>query len=301
MDLRVLRSFVAVAEELHFTRAARRLHLAQPALSQQIRQLERDLKLQLFERSKHSVRLTEAGRVFLEHVRNVLQSAETAELEAQRAARGEIGRLVIGFTGAAADLISPTVREYRSRFPKVDLVVRVALPQEQYDGLLHGRMHLGINHDVVDDARLESEVLRGQPLMFALAADHPLAGREAIAIGDLRDEPFIMGPAGANGYIWGTYQKAIMAVCAEAGFVPFMSRHASDTETRLTLVAAGIGVAPMLGSPRLLTRSDIVYRPLSGPPIIVKLFAVWRRDAGPAAFAFLDTLRACARGLSESA
>src|SRR3954453_15892050 len=196
MELRHLRYFVAVAEELHFGRAARRLQLAQPPLSRQIQGLEQELGVRLLERTKRHVELTPAGKVFLEHARKLLTEADHAVAAARRAARGEIGRLAIGFVGAATYSALPELlRVFHTRFPDVELVLYEMTSAHQHDALREGRIEVGFVRPAIPDDTLARRVARGEPLVAALPAGHRLARRdEPIPLSDLAGEPFILFP-----------------------------------------------------------------------------------------------------------
>ena len=199
MELRHLRYFVAVAEELHFGRAARRLEMAQPPLSIQIQRLEKELGVKLLERTQRHVGLTAAGRVFLERARRVLEQAELAVHAAQRAGRGETGSLAVGFVGSATYGVLPEVlRLFRRRFPDVDLMLYEMGSTAQQRAVVEGRLHLGLIRTPRDNAGLDEalaqQVVQREPLVVALPKGHALTRLETLPLIQLAAEPFILFP-----------------------------------------------------------------------------------------------------------
>ncbi|PXY30233.1 LysR family transcriptional regulator [Prauserella sp. PE36] len=281
MELRYLTSFVAVAEELHFGRAAKRLRMAQPPLSQQIRQLEKELGVQLFERNTRSVRLTSAGESFLEPVRRVLDDLDIATRAAKAAGRGEYGRVSVGFAGASSHESLPLLtRAVRAAQPGLELVMKgqtyanVALAR-----VADGSLDLGFVRLPVTLPGVEARVIDEEEVVCALPSDHPLARQEAIAIGDLAEEPFVSFPANAGS----TVRDATVRICAEAGFNPRVVQEAPDSWTILALVAAGVGVTLTLSSCQHIQQTGLVYRPLAGPGVRLQAALAWRRDNPSAA------------------
>ena len=296
VELRHLRYFVAVAEELHFGRAAVRLHIAQPQLSRQIRDLERELGTELFSREKGRVQLTRAGRAFLPEVRRTLAQAERALRTAQRAARGEVGRLRVGFVEAAtySGVLPDVLGVFRDQVPNVGLELFELSSLQQTEALRDGRIELGILHSPPHDAAqwLGVERVLKDPMVVALPRDHRLAARVRVALRALAGEPFLMlrRPDGP-----GLYDR-IIAACQAAGFSPQVAQQAGQIQTLVGLVAAGVGVALVPGSLAELRRPGVVYRPLSGLAVDMGTWAVWRAaDASPVRERFLDALRALAR------
>jgi DNA-binding transcriptional LysR family regulator len=262
MDLRHLRYFVAVAEELHFGRAAHRLHIAQPPLSRQIRALEEELRLRLFERNRNGVALTNAGKVFLVDVRRMFESLDVAVARAQQAARGALGSLRIGYVGSAVYIGLPeTVRSFRESFPDVAISIRQMSPTEQVAALLEGRVELGFARAPVHEPSLRAQVVLDEELVAALPAGHALAPRKRLRLAQLAPEPFLIasrtrGPG---------FHDYILSVCRGAGFTPRIVQDGSHLDV-LSLVAAGIGVALVPASLRALRERDVLYRPLRERP-----------------------------------
>mgnify|MGYP005820119093 CR=1 FL=1 len=295
MELRHLRYFVAVAEELHFGRAALRLHRAQPPLSQQIRQLEAELGSPLFLRAHRRVRLTEAGRAFLDGARATLARAEQAIAEARRAARGETGALAVGFVASATyGLVPALFRAFRRRHPGVALSLSELSTAEQLAALRAGTIHLGLGRPPADDPALAAEPLLDEPLWVALSAGHRLARGRAVPLPALAAEPFVLFPRRPRP----GWADRILGHCLEAGFRPAVAQEALELSTALALVAAGMGVTLVPGSVRTRRLAGVVYRPLAPPAPVTRLLALYRRDdAPPAAARFLEVARAAlARG-----
>ena len=288
MELRHLRYVVAVAEELHFGRAAARVRIAQPPLSQQIRQLEQELGVALFNRTKRRVELTHAGRAFLEHARQILEETERAKQVAQRAARGEVGRLAIGFASSAdLDILPRVLRVWRERFPDVEVELHALLTSAQVDALCRGRIQVGFVRLPTDETSLVVESIQREPLVAALPEGHRLARRARVRLRDLANDTMILFPRHtAPGY----YDVFINA-CRVAGFTPRLL-HPASMQTILGLVSAGLGVSLMPASIRNLRRVGVAYRPLAPPVPQVEMAIAYRRDEPSAVLpAFLATVR----------
>ena len=257
MELRHLRYFVAVAEELHFTRAALRLNIAQPPLSQQIRALEGELGVQLFLRTRRSVALTDAGQALLVRAREMLAAAQSLPGELQRVARGEVGLLRIGFSSTLplTKVLRDVVADHRRTHPDVALNLREMHSQQQFDGLLRGELDVGLvryNESAPEGIRLV--VLRRDPLRLVVPARHRFARRKSVAIAECRDEPFIGFPGDAG---TGT-GPLLKRLCAQAGFEPRIAQEAREATTQIGLVAAGLGIA-VLPAPLEAVRIEGVH------------------------------------------
>ncbi|QDQ98213.1 LysR substrate-binding domain-containing protein [Tomitella fengzijianii] len=274
MELRHLRYFVAVAEELHFGRAAERLHMAQPPLSHQIRQFEEELGVTLLHRSTRKVELTVAGAVYLERARSILQAVDAANRDATRAAAGEIGELSIGFTGSATyELLPGVTRILRAELPRVSLTVKgEMLTPAQVDGLRDGTLDIGLLRPPVHDPELTVHIVRTEPLIAALPEAHPLARNDAVRLADLRDEPFITYPSHFRSVV----HDAVLDACREVGFRPRDVTEVSETSTLVTFIAAGLGVAVVPASVRRLEIPGAVYRPLAATTREVELALAFR-------------------------
>ncbi|MFJ7196534.1 MULTISPECIES: LysR family transcriptional regulator [unclassified Streptomyces] len=281
MELRHLSAFVAVAEELHFGRAAKRLQMAQPPLSQQIRRLEKELGVQLFERNTRSVRLTSAGESFLQPVRTVLDDLDTAVRAARAAGRGEYGRVTLGFAGASSHETLPLLtRAVRAAHPALELVMRgQTYADVALDRVADGSLDLGFVRLPVTRPGVAYRVIDEEELVCALPFDHPLARLESVPIGVLAEEPFVSFPANTGS----TVRDAMVGACEAAGFNPRVIQEAPDSYTILALVAAGVGVTLTVTSVQHIQQNGLVYRPLAGPPIRLQAALAWRADNPSAA------------------
>lgn len=297
MELRHLRYFVAVAEELHFGRAAERVHIAQPPLSQQIRRLEDELGVQLFDRTKRRVELTLAGRAFLGEARQTLARAEQAVRAAQQASRGEVGELAVGFVGSATYLIVPLVlRTFRHRFPKVELLLEELSPAEQAERLRLGQIHVGFFRSVSDDEALTFEWILEERLVMALPKSHRLARQHRVELAKLAGDSFVLFPRA----IGPGFYDLIVSQCRRAGFTPRVALEASSVQTIVGLVAAGMGVALVPASCQNFRRAGVIYKAIREPGPTVKMAVAWRRDdRSPVLRAFLEVVREVARGPVE--
>ena len=278
MELRHLRYFIAVAEELHFTRAAERLHIGQPPLSHAIQVLEADVGALLFLRTKRSVRMTEAGRLFLDDARRILALAENAADTARRAGRGEAGELRIGFTFSTplTPLFATVINRYRQQFPAVSLTLHEMATQGQLDALQQRRLDLGFVRPPeggnTDGVTLTA--LRDDPLIAVLRRAMPAARDKTISIAQLKDEAFVMYPANAG---TGIYPQ-IFRLCREAGFVPRIGQVAGEASTIIGLVAAGCGVSVLPASFDRIRMDGVCYRQISDKGASTQLLLAQRDD-----------------------
>ncbi|WEF30632.1 LysR substrate-binding domain-containing protein [Pseudoduganella chitinolytica] len=301
MELRHLRYFVAVAEELSFTRAAERLHIGQPPLSQQIQALEAEVGALLLERSKRWVRLTEAGKLFLADARRMLALAEQSKDTARRAARGEAGELRVGFTFSTpfTPLFATVIRQYRQQFPGVALTLHEMATLPQLAALEARELDLGfvraVSVAVPDTIRLTT--LQHVPLRLVLPADSPLAAQDTVAIKDLAGLPFVMYPKNAG---TGIYPQ-IFRLCRAAGFVPQIAMEAGEASTIIGLVAAGIGISVLPSSFDRIRMEGVVYRPLADPAATTTMMLAQRgEDGNPRVAAFVALAEAAAQGLAPA-
>ena len=277
MELRHLRYFVAVAEELHFGRAAKRLCITQQPLSRQIQDLEHELGVELFYRTKRTVRLTEVGEVFLAETRKTLQQAEHAVYLAKQAQEGKIGRLTIGFTGSALNIVLPAaVRQFKQLYPQVDLTLKRLQTIEQVEALNNKQIDLGLLHPPIDDDTLIIETIYREQLVVALPDNHPLAKDTSVPISlkHLANEPFILFPRHFGSILY----DQIINLCQQAGFSPNIIQEAIPQQTILGLVAAGIGISLIHSSVRNLGRSGVVFKDLIEPTPTLETSAAWSRD-----------------------
>lgn len=276
IELRHLRYFVAVAEELHFGRAAQRLHISQPPLSMQIRALEESLGVQLLERTQRRVALTQAGSAFLGEARQILARTEQATLLARRASRGEVGNLAVGFVSTADyNVLPPLLREFRQRVPAVHLALHESTTDRQLADLIDGRIDVGFVLPPVEDARLVYRTIHRETLVVALPARHPLARqRGKLRLAALAESPFILFPRPLAPSLY----DAVVSYCSSAGFSPHIEQEAVQMQTIVSLVSAEIGVALIPASLRHLGRTGVVYKAPVEPSPFTEIGLAWRRD-----------------------
>lgn len=289
MELRHLRYFIAVAEELHFGRAAERLFIAQPPLSQQIQQLERELGFRLFHRTQRRVELTAAGQLFLEEARELLSGLEKAVAAGRRVARGEVGWLGIGFVGTATYRFLPAVlSDFRALYPEVELVLRELVSAKQAQALRDRRIHIGLARPTVSEEGLVSEALYQEPLVAAMPERHPLAQQEHLTLTDLAGEPFILFPRHPKP----SYADFVISLCEQAGFSPHVVQETAEIHTAISLVAAELGVTLVPASVESAHREGIVYRSFEALQPTTELVALYRAaDHSPVVEAFLTAAR----------
>lgn len=291
MDLRRLRYFVAVAEEQSFSRAAQRLHMAQPPLSSQIKQLEGELEVRLFDRTSRGVRLTEAGELLLEEARRLLSQVEQTARAVRRVGDGEVGRITLGFVPSASNEVLPELlKVFRAAFPGVELFLREMRPDQVVRSLHAGQTDVGFLYLPLEDPALEVACVSREPLILALPESHPLASRSSVDLREVAEEQFIM-PARYG--MPGLYAQVTRA-CREAGFTPeAVQKDVWLMQTIVGLVAGGIGVSLVPASLRNVHRTGVVYRSIADLSPTVELGMVWRKDnGGPVMESFLE----CALG-----
>jgi DNA-binding transcriptional LysR family regulator len=292
LELRQLRYFVAVAEELHFGRAAARLHMTQPPLSQTIQALEELLGAPLFLRSRRSVELTPAGAALLPEARRMLaQGAELPQL-VRAAAAGETGRISLAFVSSADySVLPPFLRSYRAAFPQVQIGLQEATSDIQVDDLLHNRVDAGLLiPPLPDKARAELDYMKllDEPLILAAPAGLLAAGGGPVWLKELPALPLIIFPRP----IAPSLHDAILACFRAAGITPEIGQQAIQMQTIVSLVSAGMGLALVPQSVSNLMRPGVEYRALRDPTPQVETGCAWRRDnRSPVLRGFLDLLR----------
>lgn len=287
MELRHLRYFVAVAEELHFARAAERLHISQPPLSMQIRALEEELGVRLLNRTQRHVSLTQAGSAFLEESRQILARVDQAIVAAHRAGRGEVGELAVGFISVADYNVLPRVlRDFRRRYPLVGLTLKEATTDLLIRDLVEGRIDVGFVLPPVDVPELDAVPILREPLIAVLPERHPSATRRGkLPLAALADSPFIMFPRRMAS---GLYDD-IVTFCRSAGFSPRVEQEAIQMQTIVSLVSAELGVSLIPASLRNLQRPGVVYRPLREASPHTEIHLAWRRrDDSPPLQRFVE-------------
>lgn len=268
IELRHLRYFVAVAEELHFGRAAQRLHLAQPPLSQQIRKLEESLGYSLFDRTSRSVSLTAAGQVFLERAQRTLRNVQRDIEETRSVGRGEVGSLHIGFVGSAMLTGLPAIfRQYRAAYPSVRLHLHESFTSKVIDGLQNGTLDAGLLRDGDPAEGLIATTIYSEPFVVVLPTRHPCARQKSISIGSLRNEPFVYYPRSAGAR---AFEKPL-TLCEEHGFRPQIVQEAHHWLSILRLIGSGLGVTIAPACVRFIASPEIVCLPIQSRKRDVKL------------------------------
>ncbi len=271
MELRHIRYFLVLAEELNFGRAAERLHITQPPLTRQIRELEEKVGTRLFYRTKRYVELTNAGKVFLNKAYQILDQVEQACVSTRLSSIGAEGELGIGFSGVVQDLI-PTIQKYRQLYPQVGIVLQQMNTADQIKALNEKRIDIGILTAPVTSSKFNIRPLTKVSLMATLPEKHPLAQRQSLYIRDMKNEHFIMTPKSAGQL----YYETFMNLFQNEGFTPKVTIQAHDLQTVLALVAAGMGVAIAPASMNPLT--GLVQRRIEHKNSTIKASLAWRRD-----------------------
>jgi DNA-binding transcriptional LysR family regulator len=293
VELRHLRYFLAVAEELHFGRAALRLGIAQPPLSQQIRKLEQELRVELFHRTKRRVALTDAGRTLLDEARTILLQTERAAQAAQRSQRGEMGGLAVAFVPWAEFVFLPAiVRTFGKQHPNVQLQALELNALDQIQALREDRIQVGILRPPVHDRSLAIERVFTERLVVAFAEGHRLEAFERVPVRVLADEPHIF----VRRQRVPVYHDLVMRFCRDHGFTVRIRHEVEHPFSVLTLVAAGLGISLVPASAVSNERGGVRHRPLHPAGPAVELAVAWRRGHhAPALDAFLQVVRTQAR------
>lgn len=272
MEIRQLNYFIAVAEERHFGRAAKRLHMAQPPLSQQIRQLEENLGVRLLDRTTRRVDLTAAGQVLLDRGRRIIDEIEALKADVHLVGQGAAGVLRVGFSGSATYAVMPrAVRRAKRVMPGLSLVLHgEMLTPAMEAGLRDRTLDAALLCPPVGSAEVEHRVVAREPLVVALPSSSDLAADRAVAVHELQDQEFISYPPDSVLY------RTVADLCRQAGFQPRVARMAGETSTLLSYVAAG-GVAVVPAGVRALQLDGVAYRDIEHAPQ-VELAVAWRRD-----------------------
>jgi DNA-binding transcriptional LysR family regulator len=263
MELRHLTYFIAVAEEMHFGRAAKRLHISQPPLSQQIRQLEEEIGVRLFNRTKRRVEITPAGMVFLVEARRIMTMSKDAVRRTIRADKGEIGRLAMGFIGSANYSVLPQmVREFCKQFQNIELSLTEMSTSDQLKALVDGTIHVGFLRapEGIKEKGLTIEPVFREPIMVALPRNHHLKRELSLTLRQLAKDSFIMVPR----QIGPGFFDHVIVLCQKEGFSPNIVLEASQYHTVIGLVAAGLGIAVIPGSMQRSRIDGVLFRKLSG-------------------------------------
>lgn len=287
-DLKHLSTFVAVAEELNFHRAAERLTMAQPAVSRIVLEMEERMGAKLLERTTRKVRLTESGRYLLEEAQDILRRVDVAESTVRLLASGTKAILRIGYTTITGHSLVPDItREFRITNPEVQLDLTYLTSPAQRDKILQGEIDLGFIEGAFQSSEIESRPVARHKLMALLPPNHPLAEKRALTIEDLAREELIMGSSSE----WPTFRRIVSDVFQKAGQVLTIGQEASSLTGILGLVTAGVGITVFCGMPRFCGEHAIVPRPIiTDPPVIVETHLAWRRASISGAMRrFVDT------------
>ena len=282
MEISQITAFLAVAEELHFGRAAQRLHSAQPPLSRTIRRLEKQLGATLFERNTRNVRLTSAGEALLGPAREILDACRLAEIAVAAAGRGQVGRVRIGFAGVSSHLlIGRWAKLVRHTHPGIEFVLdSSAFASEALNKLLDGTLDIGLVRWIFTPPGIASRVILNEDFVVALPTDHPLAGRDGVRIEELATELWVTLPADPGSALRDSLQRA----AHDAGFTPRIVQSAPDSMALMALVSAEVGCALTVSSvAENVNNPDVVFLPLVGGPSTLQLRIAWRADDDNAA------------------
>ncbi|MEB9914835.1 LysR substrate-binding domain-containing protein (plasmid) [Bacillus cereus] len=271
MELRHIRYFLALAEELNFSRAAEKLHIAQPPLSKQIRELEEEIGAKLFNRTKRHVELTSAGKVFLSKAYQILDQVEQACISTRLTSTGTEGEIVIGFSGVVQDLI-PNIIKYRERYPEVGIVLQQLSTPNQVKALNEKRIDIGIVAAPVNSNKIHVRPIKKMCLKAIIPEKHSLAFKPSIYIHDLEKEPFIMATKSAAPYYYDTF----MNLFQNKGFAPNIAIQANDLQTVSALVANGMGVALLPSSIHSL--SGLILRKVEDIDTTIEVSLAWRKN-----------------------
>ncbi len=272
MELRQLKYFVAVAEELNFRRAAEKLYIQQPPLSRQIRQLEIELGVELFQRNKRHVSLTEAGQALLDEARLTLAQAQRAVSAVKQAQK--TNKLTIGFSLCAFDRILPElIQKFCQQYPETQVNLTEMSKPKQIQALLNNEIDLGFCYAPINQSELETLTILSEPLAVVLPPEHPLAKQEKIEMRSLAAESFILCPKDIKPDV----HTQILQLCAQAGFQPQVIREATPAEVKLRLVESGMGIALVAANSEIRHNANVVYRPLVDPVPMLKITAIWRK------------------------
>jgi DNA-binding transcriptional LysR family regulator len=294
MDLRQLRYFVAVAEERHYGRAAQRLHMSQPPLSMQIKALERELGIELLERTSRRVALTDAGRAFLERAKTILDAIEEAREIARGAEQGTQGRLEVGFISSATlSLLPPSIRLFRERFGGVELELKELTSAQQIDALYEGGIRVGLVRLPLRAPGIRFEPVLEERLVIALPSGHALEGLDRVSLETIADLPLIF----FTRQLIPGFHAQIVELFQRVGAFPKVAQHAVHLQTIVGLVASGVGIAILPSSAQRVSREGVVYRALDVPDATSWMGLAWvEGDESKLVRNFVRTVREVAEG-----
>lgn len=292
MDFRQLKYFIAVAEEGHIGRAAKKLHISQPPLTRQIKQIEEELDVTLFLRTPKGMELTPVGQIFLEEANNIKLLFEKATERTLQAAQGKLGRLDVAIFGSGIlDAIPKILLSFKENFPDVKVVLHQMSKGEQIEALQQRRINVGFNRLLVPLPDIRSEVVLRERLLLAINEKHPLAREKSIPFRALADHPLILFPSSGRP----NFIDKVISICNEMGFFPKISQEVGDAVSGVALVAGGFGICLVPQSLTVLTLPGVVFRPIRDlqKNWSVDLSCIYRADdQSPILTAFLTTVRA---------
>ena len=273
-ELRHVRAFICIAEELHFNRAAKRMHTSQSALSRSIRDLESALDVQLVKRTTRRVELTEAGRAFLVEAKVGLGHIERAGSVAWHAAEGTVGELRIAYNDfAIIGKVPALIKEFRQSWPQVRLLLEFIPTSMQKEAILEEAFDLGFLIGPYDDPNVETHLVDQDSYVALLPEEHRLAKADSLCLSDLAREPFVLGTSGN----WRELRERLFTLCRQAGFFPVITQEASNSQGIFGLVAAGMGVSVYSGCVRNIARKGVVVRSLDDVVETIPICAAWSR------------------------
>jgi DNA-binding transcriptional LysR family regulator len=291
MELRHLRYFCAAAEVLHISRAAETLRIAQPALTIQIKALERELGVALFDRVGRTIALTEAGRHFLAEATVILQHVERASLATREIGGGFAGRLRVGFTESSAfrPIVTTVLTAFRTQWPSVTLVLEEAHTEELVTGMLQGKVDVAfVRPPIQAEQKLSAMAMADEAMMLAMPAGHRLAGADVVRLGELAGEDFIAYSRKHGSGL----SDSVIAECRKAGFAPRIVQETPQLATTINLVAAGVGIAIVPASMRAVRQGSVVFAKVQGMTVKARLAVVHRvGDTSRAVRNFVSTAK----------
>jgi len=296
VELKQLRYFIAVAEEGHFGRAAEKLHRSQPPVSMQIMKLEEELGVKLFDRNTRTVKLTDAGEVFLEKARAILHATEQAKASVGSASQGLQGNLKLGFVSSAALSLLPLVlKRYKEIYPDVELTLLELATAKQYEALAKGEIRVGIIRSSTPSSEIEVKPVVSEGYLVALPEKHPLAKHDVLKISDLAQEAIIGSPRA----LMPSFVDGLVELFAEAGLVPNFSQEAIHLQTMVSLVAAEMGIAILPECTMNARRVGVIYRPLATSLKSELSVAFKQGDSSPLLDNFLKVVKEVAEGVDD--
>lgn len=275
MDFKRLTYFVAVAEELHFGRAAARLDIAQPPLSRQIAQLEAELGVQLFDRSRSQIKRTQAGDALLVRARDILERLDRTKREVKRIGEGAAGRLRIAFIGSASYGVLPElIRTFRSEYPDVELALSALNNAELKTALIERQIDIAFARPALEDDEIRCELIHQEPLILAVPAESPLANHDILNLAELKRETFVLYPRRPRP----SFADYVLDICKKEGFIPSSEVLAQDYQTAIALVSVGVGISVVPQSVSQSDRHGVVFRPFEGSNLGTAISLAVRRD-----------------------